>query len=254
MITIKEVKDPWFSLRQNLYKNVEPTVELVGMMCMWEEEKKLRSFLKAMSEVAITTDTPLPMMPDRIPGFVASMSHASEKNAEGQAILTKNLLKMKPIPHTGPLEFMVWAWRITGITKSCMTQFDRHRIAGFVQLSGRYIDRSKTGFVYNNWDYLEEEVAKKALAIEEEHNKFSDWKYENLKALGATKQDARKRLPVAMATGTYVYMNTVAIRNFFSLRLDSHAEWEIRRMGKRMYDTCLDVAPAQFIKLIEGTE
>ena len=93
MITIKEVKDPWFNLRQNLYKNTEPLVELLGITTMFETEQDLFDFISGQTEES--RNVPI-IAPDRIPGRVASMSHMSEKTPEGEVKLTKNLLKMKP--------------------------------------------------------------------------------------------------------------------------------------------------------------
>ena len=95
MITIKEVKDPWFNLRQNLYKNTEPLVELLGITAMFETEQDLFDFISGQTKESTI------IAPDRIPGHVASMSHMSEKTPEGEVKLTKNLLKMKPVPHLG---------------------------------------------------------------------------------------------------------------------------------------------------------
>ena len=247
MITIKEVRDPWFNLRQNLYKNVEPKVELLGVTAMFETELDLLEFLHGNSFTSLA--------PDRIPGHVAALSHMSEKTPEGEVKLTKNLLKMTPVPHLGPFEFMQWIFKIQGITKSCVTQFDRHRVgAGFVQMSKRYMDANRTGYVYETLGYLEEAVVVDLLDSSAAHNKASDELYNRFILKGATKEDARKRLPVSMATGTWVHLNTASLRHFFTLRLDSHAEWEIRRMANVMYKSAMQVAPAHFINLIEGVE
>lgn len=253
MITIKEVKDPWFNLRQNLYKNAEPLVELLGITTMFETEQDLFDFIRGQTEES--RNVPI-ITPDRIPGHVASMSHMSEKTPEGEVKLTKNLLKMKPVPHLGPFEFMQWVFKIQGVSKSCLTQFDRHRIgAGFVQMSKRYMDANRTGYVYETLGYLDDiVVVEDLLNASAAHSKASDELYNYFISKGATKEDARKRLPVNMATGTWVHLNTTSLRHFFTLRLDSHAEWEIRRMANLMYTSAQKIAPAHFTNLIEGVE
>lgn len=235
MFRYKEVKDPWVYLRQDLYKNVEPDVELVGHTSIWDTEE-----VNAIH-------------PDRIPGYIARMSHQSEGTKVDDVRLTKSLLNMKPVPHTTPFEFMVWVFKITGVSKSCLTQFDRHRIASFVQMSKRYMDANKTGFVYNTYDYIKDEHRVRLLLEEFSLlNKTVSEMYNRHRELGSTKEDARKAYPINMSTGTYVIMNTVSIRNFFNLRLDKHAEWEIRRMAKLMWDKCVSKAPAHFQDLIKG--
>lgn len=230
---ISEAKDTYKHLRIGLLNNCELDVQLVGKTEIYDEHGN-------------AFDS------DRVPGFVARMSHGSEGTEEADIRLTKNLLKMSPMPHDTPFEFMQWIFKITGVTKSCLTQFDRHRIgAGFVQMSSRYMDKSNSGFVYNTYDYLPEDIANEMLLADAAFNAIALEQYNKRKGLGATKQDARKLLPVSMSTGTFVYLNSRSIRHFFKLRLDSHAEWEIRRMAKAMWDIVYSIAPAHFADLIE---
>lgn len=235
MFTFQEVKDPYAKFRKGLFKNVEPFVRLIG-----------HTFL--------TDEAGLEMPADAIPGYTARMSYQSEGTTEDDIRLTKSLLGRTPVAHTGPFENFQWVFKITGISKSCLTQFDRHRIGvGFVQMSGRFMDRNKTGFIYNLYDYIDDEnLAASMLRRDSAHYERCMERYNEIRKSGATKQDARKNLPVSMATGTIVNLNTVSIRNFFNLRLDKHAEWEIRRMAKRMFDICNDVAPAHFFDMKEA--
>lgn len=230
---IAEVKDPHKYLRTALFNNCELDVQLIG-----------KTEIRDESGAAFSSD--------RIPGFVARMSHGSEGTEDADIRLTKNLLKMSPMPHDTPFEFMQWIFKITGVTKSCLTQFDRHRIgAGFVQMSSRYMDKSNSGFVYNTYDYASENDVKDLYAADAAFNSLALEQYNQRRSAGATKQDARKLLPVSMATGTFVYLNSRSIRHFFKLRLDSHAEWEIRRMAKAMWDIVYAIAPAHFSDLVE---
>lgn len=235
MFTFQAVKDPYAKFRKNLFKNVEPSIELIGHTVL-----------------SYPDGSRIP--PDAIPGYTARMSYQSKGTPEDDIRLTGSLIGRTPVAHTGPFENFQWVFKITGISKSCLTQFDRHRIGvGFVQMSGRFIDRNKTGFVYNLYDYIEDEDQARDL-LRDDSSHFSECidRYNNARTRGATKQDARKNLPVSMATGTIVNLNTVSIRNFFNLRLDKHAEWEIRRMAKRMFDICNDVAPAHFFDMKEA--
>jgi thymidylate synthase (FAD) len=237
MFSFKKVLDPWARLRKGLYKNVEPSVELIG-------------------HTILTDPDGLRISPDAIPGYTARMSYQSKGTAEDDVRLTKSLLTRTPVAHTGPFENFQWVFKITGISKSCLTQFDRHRIGvGFVQMSGRFMDRNKTGFVYNLYDYITaEEKAANMLSRDSFHYQSCISLYNEIRERGGTKQDARKALPVSMATGTIVNLNTVSIRNFFNLRLDKHAEWEIRRMAKLMLDLCDAIAPAHFFDMKEAIE
>ena len=66
--------------------------------------------------------------------------------------------------------------------------------------------------------------------------------YEILLEQGMKKEDARFVLPGSCITSLAVTMNLQAARDFLNLRLDSHAQWEIRTIaviiGKMLLNSC----------------
>lgn len=245
----------------NLFQTVEPKVELVGRTVMMTGDMYTRGISNDVSTLST-------VFPDEIPGYIARMSHASTGDAEANVKLTKKLLQFNPA-HKTPFEFMQWVFKITGISKSCLTQMDRNRVGvGFVQMSGRYMDRSQSGFVYTAYAEKEWEVdyyahpgggsresvnsAKCLLHHDSMHNEICQRQYEFARTNDCTKQDARKNLPLSQATGTYVYWNSSSLRQYFNERLRPAAEWEIRRVSQMMFDIVYAIAPAHFedIKLM----
>lgn len=221
----KDLQDPWHELRKERFQNIEPQVQLM------------------------TVTGAYPEVTDALPGHVARMSHGTDgKTIEADKDLTTRLLRMQPCAHETPFEFVQWTFMISGVSKSCMTQLDRHRIgAGFVQMSGRYMSREDTGFVYNTYHYVpEKEKVRLQLKADERVIMQAFTRYKRALQFGLTKQDARKSLPLSMATGTYMYMNSRSLRHLFQLRLDLHAEWEIRRLTKMIFDICYAEAPTHF--------
>jgi thymidylate synthase (FAD) len=71
-------------------------------------------------------------------------------------------------------------------------------------------------------------------------------KYEQLKGMGVTKEDARFVLPNACTTTIVVTINARSLRNFFKVRMERHAQWEIRTLAGKMYDLVCEVAPPLF--------
>jgi len=53
-------------------------------------------------------------------------------------------------------------------------------------------------------------------------------------------------LPGACETRMMVTMNVRELRHFFSLRMCSRAQWEIRALATEMHRLCMEVAPALF--------
>ena len=59
-------------------------------------------------------------------------------------------------------------------------------------------------------------------------------------------EDARFVLPGACETRVLLTMNARELRHFFSLRMCSRAQWEIRELAGAMFDLCCREAPALF--------
>jgi hypothetical protein len=100
---------------------------------------------------------------------------------------------------------------------------------------------------YPALEYIDSEdrVAEVYRAYEREHRRAMEV-YEEIAALGVRNQELRRLMPVGWATSAYVYVNARALRHFFELRLDSSAEWEIRRLAYLMLDDAMAHAPSLF--------
>ncbi len=241
--------DRWKHLRVNLFNNAEISVNLRGATFLFDSEENIMNALKGKHVNHIH--------PERLPGYLARKCYDSEPTPEGDVKLTKNLIIKKPKPHTVPSEFMTWIFEIDGISKSAITQLDRHRMASFLQQSGRWMDRSDTKFIYDAYHDIDDEmIVTKWYQEDEAEVKRCLLEYKGRKerthvnSLGETvkmsRQSARRKLTLDFATGTFLAINTLSLRNVLELRLDSHAEWEIKRAAKLMFDKVMEVAPAQF--------
>lgn len=138
--------------------------------------------------------------------------------------------------HETPLEFAHTMWEIKGISRVCQNQIVRHRIASYCVLSERYVDVSELDCIlpYNVLkeydgavDYVNQ--AKKV--------------YKFLINYGVPKEDARMLLPQGMETTMCMDMNFRSLRHFLKLRLDKHAQWEIRQVAQEMLNVCRERWP-----------
>ena len=138
--------------------------------------------------------------------------------------------------HETPLEFAHTMWEFEGISRVCQNQIVRHRIASYCVLSERYVDVSKLDCIlpYNllkqyegAYDYVKQ--AKKL--------------YKFLVDSGIPKEDARMLLPQGMETRMCMDMNFRALRHFLKLRLDRHAQWEIRQVAAEILAICQEKWP-----------
>lgn len=138
--------------------------------------------------------------------------------------------------HETPLEFAHTMWEIDGISRVCQNQIVRHRIASYCVLSERYVDVSELDCIlpYNLLKEYEGAVdyvnqAKKV--------------YKFLINSGIPKEDARMLLPQGLTTKMCMDMNFRSLRHFLKLRLDKHAQWEIRQVAQEILNICREKWP-----------
>jgi thymidylate synthase (FAD) len=149
--------------------------------------------------------------------------------------------------HESIIEHASLTFEIVGISRACSHQLVRHRIASYSQESQRYVDMSAPEFVIpasiqddpearRIWDECMEQVTDS---------------YHRLRKLGVRKEDARFVLPNATATRIIVTMNLRSLRNFFSVRCEKAAQWEIRALALEMLRQAYALAPSVFADLHE---
>ena len=156
--------------------------------------------------------------------------------------------KLMDMGHESILEHASFTFGIEGVSRVLLAQLTRHRIASFSVQSQRYVSFEK-GFGYIIPDSilsLGEEAVRK---YREQMDTIEQWYTEWQKQLGTgehSNEDARFVLPNACETRIMVTMNVRELRHFFSLRMCSRAQWEIRKMAEEMFRLCFRTAPSLF--------
>ena len=121
----------------------------------------------------------------------------------------------------------------------------RHRIASYSQESTRYCNYSgdkfdnqitvidlASGFQYD----LSKENDKAKYEVWTKAMENAEQSYFRMLELGATPQEARSVLPNSLKTEIVVTMNLRYWRNFFRLRVDSHAHPQMRKVATMLYE------------------
>ena len=156
--------------------------------------------------------------------------------------------RLMAMGHESVLEHASFTFGVEGVSRVLLAQLTRHRLASFSVQSQRYVSYEK-GFGFIIPPSIE---ALGGEAVEEytrQMNMMEGWYVEWQKRLGAgehANEDARFVLPNACETRLLMTMNVRELRHFFSLRMCSRAQWEIRRMAEMMFLECVKVAPALF--------
>lgn len=156
--------------------------------------------------------------------------------------------KIMGMGHDSVLEHASFTFGIEGVSRVLLAQITRHRLASFSVQSQRYVSYEQ-GFGYIIPPKIEalgpEAVAEYERQMDTLHRWYTDWQQKLGTGEGGN-EDARFVLPGACETRMMVTMNVRELRHFFSLRMCSRAQWEIRALATEMHRLCMEVAPALF--------
>lgn len=144
------------------------------------------------------------------------------------------IAKLIDSEHLSPLEHVCFTFAIEGISRVCLAQLTRHRLASFSVRSHRYTNVDNNDFV--------DPVGRDA-EIQKMINS-----YKVAVSSGVPKEDARYALPQAATTSLVMTMNARELLHFFALRCCFKAQWEIRQLACQMLNLVKRVAPNIFKK------
>lgn len=230
--------DPWKEIRAEIcYGNIEPNITLVAETAITAEIYNKAMMLNA--EAGGFTEM--------LPACSASTSYGSSITSLDSARALNAKLISKG--HLTPFESVQYTFKITGISKACGAQLSRHRIGqGHVSASRRY-KKQEPSFVYPILDYIHDaEEVENIYRVMSMSVKDSMDTYNQLtqSVIGVRKQDARLLIPVNSATERVWWINARALMDFFRLRLEPTAEWEIRRLAYLLLNLVVEMHPSFF--------
>lgn len=151
--------------------------------------------------------------------------------------------------HTSVAEHVSATFRIEGISRSCLAQLTRHRMASFSVMSQRYCEIEG-----DDWHVIPPSVieAGEEVGFCAEAEKAAK-AYRRLLAKGVKKEDARFLLPEATKTSLVMTINVRSLMNFLSIRLSKSAQWEIRELANAMVHALKEIGGEwhELMELIE---
>ncbi len=233
-----------------------PEVYLVGRQTI--DDAEVNRFLTDHDVSHWSTDTDeAGQKLSEIAGRMCYMSFAKPRPG-GNAAYLKNIID---VGHGSVMEHAVYNFILTGVSRSFTHELIRHRAGfGYSQLSQRYVDESACSFVEPEVIAQDPQLhalflktvgecqkayieltGKLAERIEAEHPDLSKTDRRKM-----ARQAARSVLPNATETKIFVTVNARALRHFFVLRANEHAEDEIRRVAIKMWEIVMGVSPHFF--------
>jgi thymidylate synthase (FAD) len=144
--------------------------------------------------------------------------------------------------HLSILEHASATFRIKGASRAFTHQIVRHRIASFSQQSQRYVKEDEFDYI------IPPSIAGDPAALDEFRRCMENCResYRKLRELSVLKEDARFVLPNALESEIVFTANFRELRHLFEIRLEPHAQWEIRRVCMEMLLLMQKEAPSVF--------
>ena len=146
----------------------------------------------------------------------------------------KRVMRCFENDHMSVFEHSSVTFLVEGISRACTHQLVRHRLASFSQASQRYI-KGVDAIIIPKTINDDEELREKYIKM---FSKALDLYWEIIDA-GIPAEDARYIIPTGVTSDIVVTMNIRELFHFFDLRMDSHAQWEIRDLALKMYEACM---------------
>jgi len=170
-------------------------------------------------QVTVITATTNPM---DVIGIAAGMCYGKPTPSP------KRVRRCAKAGHMSVFEHATATLQIEGISRACLAQLTRHRIASYSVMSQRYckVDAGSLWYVAppSIVDTDAEVLFRYRMTVCMDE-------YLHMLACGVKPEDARYLLPEATKTSLVMTINARSLQNFLALRLDSHAQWEIRELA-----------------------
>ena len=137
--------------------------------------------------------------------------------------------------HKSVLEHLVYTFDIDGISRACLQEVARHRMASYSVKSTRYTLKelkNEKSISENKYKYIVKTKNEEVNRI----NMLQLFALQNILQEGVSNDIAKYCLPEAYKTSLTITVNARALQNFLVLRTSPSALWEIGDLAMAMYE------------------
>lgn len=144
--------------------------------------------------------------------------------------------------HKSTLEHLVYTFDVDGISRACLQELARHRIASYSVKSTRYTlkelkdYRFKSDLENDAWKFL----VQTEIELINRTNINALLAVHTLLHTGQSNDKIKYILPEAYKTSLVMTINARSLQNFIELRSSKSALWEIQNLAKAMFDAIPD--------------
>lgn len=205
--------------------------------------------------VKLLNFTPLEVADIAICKCYSNEPHSDNEKVKARINRVANVSK-----HASTIEHLSYSFDIDGISRACLQELARHRIASYTVKSSRYtlqelknedtfIWKGMIASMFGDGTRYDTKRASKFVVLfgnEEDgslslNQRLNSSIVKNLENLRLVLQDdtndrAKYCMPEAYKTSLVMTINARSLQNFLELRSSKHALWEIQYLAKAMYD------------------
>ena len=187
-------------------------------------------------EVKLLHNTPLWVASKAIRKCWASEAKSDNGGTKDKELIERIGNKNK---HKSTLEHLVYSFDVDGISRACLQELARHRIASYSVKSSRYTLKEIKNLGSDVNTVLPYFVSTGNKTIDETNHSAMIELREALKE-GISNDEAKYLIPEAYKTSLVMTINARSLQNFLELRSSSAALWEIRLLAQAIYDAIHD--------------
>ena len=146
--------------------------------------------------------------------------------------------------HHSVFEHISFTFQVRDISRTCLAQLTRHRIASYTVESQRHNDYTKKPYRFVIPDSIKnDDIAYRKFL---KYARLAQRVYAQLRKRGIPMQDARFVLPEGTGVNLTFTMNARELMHSFDLRLAKDAQWEIRHLFAEVLKLVKPLAPKVF--------
>lgn len=194
--------------------------------------------------VELLHHTPLEVADIAICKCYGNEPHSDSEKVKARINRVANVSK-----HASTIEHLNYSFDIDEISRACLQELARHRIASYTVKSSRYTLQELKNEAQLNYKedvlHLIDTVVSKYCVLTENHlvNATIARQLVNLRSViidGVPNDIAKYCMPEAYKTSLVMTINARSLQNFLELRSSKHALWEIQLLAKAIYKALPD--------------
>ena len=211
-------------------------------------------------EVKLLSHSPLEVADIAICKCYSNTPHTEDSKRISRINKVANVSK-----HASVIEHLVYSFDIDGISRACLQELARHRIASYTVKSSRYtLQELKNEEDFNIVDSKYYELTEDAFDRASKYVVLTDnvtintsivYALEELRCAlidGIPNDISKYCMPEAYKTSLVMTVNARTLQNFLTLRTSKHALWEIQLLAKAMYEALPEEHKILFESCING--